>query len=56
MKSGIFRVSVAGMAFNISFFMCVHMFICKIYKVTIEATADLSCFTLNSNCIVGLGR
>lgn len=33
MKSGVLRDLVTGMAFNISFFMCVHMFICKIYKV-----------------------
>jgi hypothetical protein len=55
MKSGIFRASVAGTAFNISFFVCVHMFIFKIYKVIIQATAELSCITLKNNCLEGLG-
>ena len=46
MKPGVFRVSVAGMAFNISFFKCLHVFVCKIYVMIIHNGSSLF-FLLN---------
>jgi len=54
MKPSIFRVSVAGMAFNIFFFICLHMFVCKIHVVIIHNKSSLF-FLLNKCCTEGEG-
>jgi hypothetical protein len=52
MKPGVFRISVAGMVFNISFFKCLHMLVCKIYVVIIHNKSSLF-FLLNKYCTEG---
>jgi len=54
MKPGVFRTSVAGMVFNISFFKCLHMLVCKIYVVIIHNRSSLF-FLLNKYCTEGQG-
>jgi hypothetical protein len=54
MKPGVLRVCVAGMAFNISFFKCLHMFVCKIFVVIIHNRSSLF-FLLNKYCTEGKG-
>jgi hypothetical protein len=36
MKPGVFRASVAGMSFNISLFIYIHVFVCWMYTVIIH--------------------
>jgi hypothetical protein len=54
MKPGVFRIYVAGMAFNISLFKCLHMFVCKIHVVIIHNRSSLF-FLLNKYCTEGEG-
>jgi len=54
MKPGVSRISVAGMAFNISYFKCLHMFVYKIYVVIVHSRSSLL-FLLNKYCREGEG-